>query len=1145
MKKISIRLCSGILSVLMILSMMSCLFGITASAAEIVRDSGNMPVAFFDPASYNTPDDTSDDNPYGDYTIANVMSDGGTRFIDDIKYDLGSTFENSSISFDAKFAGSFNIVLRTDKSGTDGYVLGYGVGNNFMYLNKLSTGKIAAYNNNKFDNDNQIIDFMKWHRYTIEFIDREGCTEIIVSVDGKRLPFGRYATFVDSNPYSVESDEVGVVEGKIFDYNPIRTGTYMQVNPNVPEQKIALKNMDSAVFMRSVDADLTGKTDPYRITFIGDSITHGASVSHDDTLSRFLNDKLGYTYDCYNAGVSAAAAFEGAGYGFPYRLEGQNTIAKHTNADLYILMLGTNDSKYIKNYSDNVMFTGADLENWHQRFLKEYGAIIDGVKNTGGQVILCIPPWNYSWATESNPVDCWTDETICKIGEWVKELAESLEVPYYDYYSLTKDHYDWFADRLHPNAGGNYQMIEGFYSWLVNESGVNLTKTAAKTYPVATEAADANYSAVYSDYDGVFTKNMFNITSASAFVSFPSNGISHIDGAVSASSTLLSKATFNLNRKWTASFSTSYRGNVPGGVTIVNEVYDWEKYRHQSFAIGGLELRVYNVKNDKGVTVFVYRLFMNGKEIADPYISSASMSSHAYTINYSYGSVEVIRTTDNEKIFSISGDAITRLVGPTYAFNDVKISCMSMIYNQTYYWNDLSVHALEMMPAEYDITHNENGHIELYGEEFDPTSTHYIDERVTLNAVCDTYGYMFVKWIDADGNKISVDPNLDLTFTEEKTVVKAVFGPFQPYSELHINASEGGSVLFNGAPYNFNDDYIVGDKVQLTAVADEGYTFAYWMNGSNRIVSEDAVMNITLSNVTEYTAYFTKADSNTATVVFYDRMGRVVTTATVNKGETITLPSLPSSYGYIYRGWVVDGAIMTEGSIVLVEADMTIKASVIKEDSSYTVTVEGGTVNGANSAKFAYNTKITVVFDSSLLADGEVFGGWHVAGTDNDASVISYDERYTFYVGADTVLTAMIATSAADIKPATDVTDTSLVSGGEKVSFLTERSVPSGYTLIEAGVIYTADDNKADMLTLENVAATVRKRVATTTTPNGQLRMTLSSRDGSAINVYLVSYLTYLDTAGDTHTIYSSVYSLTTASSTDSQDKIEDSTDIF
>ncbi|MEE1126655.1 MAG: hypothetical protein UHZ05_00240, partial [Acutalibacteraceae bacterium] len=264
MKKISIRLCSGILSVLMIMSMMSCLFGITASATEIVRDSGNMPVEFFNPDNYNRADDPSDDNPYGDYTIANIMSDGGIRFIDDVKYDLGSTFENSSISFDAKFAGSFNIVLRTDKSGTDGYVLGYGVGNNFMYLNKLSTGKIASYNNNKFDNDNQIIDFMKWHRYTIEFIDREGCTEIIVSVDGKRLPFGRYATFVGTNPYSVESDEVGVVEGKIFDYNPIRTGTYMQVNPNVPEQKIALKNMDSAVFMRSVDADLTGKTDPYR-----------------------------------------------------------------------------------------------------------------------------------------------------------------------------------------------------------------------------------------------------------------------------------------------------------------------------------------------------------------------------------------------------------------------------------------------------------------------------------------------------------------------------------------------------------------------------------------------------------------------------------------------------------------------------------------------------------------------------------------------------------------------------------------------------------------------------------------------------------------------------------------------------------------
>ncbi|MBQ2296474.1 MAG: InlB B-repeat-containing protein, partial [Clostridia bacterium] len=456
----------------------------------------------------------------------------------------------------------------------------------------------------------------------------------------------------------------------------------------------------------------------------------------------------------------------------------------------------------------------------------------------------------------------------------------------------------------------------------------------------------------------------------------------------------------------------------------------------------------------------------------------------------------------------------------------------------------LSVHALEMMPAEYDITHNENGHIELYGEEFDPTSTHYIDERVTLNAVCDTYGYMFVKWIDADGNKISVDPDLDLTFTAEKTVVKAVFGPFQPYSELRINGSEGGSVLFNGAPYDFNDDYFVGDKVQLSAIADEGYTFAYWMNGNNQIVSHDAVINVTLSNVTEFTAYFTKADSSTATVIFYDRIGRVVSTATVAKGETITLPALPSSYGYTYQGWVVDNTIMEPGSVIAVDGDMTIKISYVKNDDSYKVIVNGGKVNGTQSATFVYNTKVTVVFDSSLLADGEVFGGWHVEGTASDASVISYETRYTFYVGADTVLTAVIATSA-DVKPVTDVTDTSLVDGGKKVTFLTERSVPTGYTLIEAGVIYTADDNKSDILTLDNVAATVRKRVATTTTPNGQLRMTLSSRDGSAINVYLVSYLTYLDTAGDTHTIYSSVYSLTTASSTDSQDKIEDSTDIF
>ncbi len=1151
MKKISMRLCSGILSVLMLLSMMSCLFGITASATEtadtVVRDSGNMPVDFFNPDNYNTPDDPSDDNPYGDYTIANVMSDGSTRFIDNIKYDIGSTLENSGITFDAKFAGSFNIVFRTDENSTDGYSFGYAVGTNTMYFKKLSVGEVANYNNYEcVAEGNQIIDFMKWHRYSIQFVDNDGVTEIIISVDGKRLPFGKYTTFSPNTGLnSLESDQIGIVDGKIFDYNPIRTGTYLHVNPYVPEEKIAMKNMDSAVFVRSVDADLTGKTDPYRITFMGDSITYGASVSHDDTLSRRLNDKLGYTYDCYNAGVSAAAAFEGAGYGFPYRTEPQNAIAKNTDADLYILMLGTNDSKYIKGYSDNVMFTGETLENWHQRFLNEYGTIIEGVKSNGGQIVLCIPPWNYSWATESQPVDCWTDETVRKIGEWVVELANNLDVPYFDYYSVTEGHEDWFADRLHPNAEGNYQMIEAFYPWLVNESGINLEKTEAKTYPVAVDAADANYSAVYTDYDGVFSQNMFTVTNGASLVGFSATGLSLLDGSVNANATILSKATFNLNRKWTASFSLGYKNTAPGGATIVNDVYEWQKYRHMTIAIGGLELRVYTVKNDKGATVFAYRLFMNGKEIADPYISSASMASHAYTVNYSYGSVDIVRTNDNETIFSISGDAISNLCGPTYAFNGVKISGTSTIYNQQHYYNNLSVHALEMTPAEYEITHNENGHIELYGNEFDPTATHYVDERITLNAVSDTYGYMFIKWVDADGNKISVDPNLDLTFTTEKTVVSAVFGPFQPYSELHINAAEGGSVLFNGAPYNFNDDYIVGDDVELSAVADEGYTFAYWMNGSNQIVSHEAVMNITLANVTEFTAYFTKINAATATVLFYDRSGKVVSTAVANKGDSITLPALPTAYGYTCNGWLVNGEVKAAGATITVDSDMTVQADFSKKADTFTVTVEGGTVNGADSGTFTYNTMVTVVFDAQTLSDGEVFGGWHIVGTDSASSVISYAESYTFYVGADANLTAVIATSAADVKPVTDVTDTSLILGGEQVTYLTERSVPNGYTLVESGVIYTADDNKADMLTLENVAATVRKKTATSTTPNGQYRITLSSRDGSAINVYLVSYLTYIDTAGDTHTIYSSVYSATTTSKTDSQDKIEDSTDIF
>ena len=345
---------------------------------------------------------------------------------------------------------------------------------------------------------------------------------------------------------------------------------------------------------------------------------------------------------------------------------------------------------------------------------------------------------------------------------------------------------------------------------------------------------------------------------------------------------------------------------------------------------------------------------------------------------------------------------------------------------------------------------------------------------------------------------------------------------------MQISAQQGGNYYIDGAAYDYNKDYLVGEEVTLSAEADNGYEFGYWLDSFGNIASVEPSFKATLTLNTKYTAVFFVTDATKATIVFVGRGGVVTGTQTVVVGTLLTLPALPNTYGYTALYWDVNGAAMDAGEKLTVNKSVVIKAISAKDDAQYTVSVEGGTVGGVESDVFEYNTKVTVAFDNSLLGDDEAFYGWHNAASNNDDSIISYEQVYTFYVGADVNLVAVIAKSYAEAKPVTDVTDVTLVQNGAKATFLTERTVPTGFTVVKSGVIYTADKTKADSLTIDNVGGTVFTKTATSTSANGQFRLTLSAKNGSTITVYVVSYLTYLDKLGNEHTIYSDVFSAST-----------------
>ena len=343
-------------------------------------------------------------------------------------------------------------------------------------------------------------------------------------------------------------------------------------------------------------------------------------------------------------------------------------------------------------------------------------------------------------------------------------------------------------------------------------------------------------------------------------------------------------------------------------------------------------------------------------------------------------------------------------------------------------------------------------------------------------------------------------------------------------SSYDITATAGGNIYCNNKAFvNDSTTNIIkpGEIRTFKAVPNVGYSFAYWADEKGAVVSYDSTFDVAFSEVTILKAVFHK-DSTAAgkdiTVTFRDHAGNIVSSIATTSGAKVTLPALPFSFGYNITGWMINGVEYEAGSSVAFTADTVISVAANKETTVYNVIVSGSTVEIDNT--FTYNSLIEVTFDKNLLKLGENFGGWS-----NGKDIVSYNENYSFFVGSDVEITAIITRDTVNITPLISVTDVSIINGGKMVSFLTERYLPSNCTFIDAGTIYTNDVACSSMLYLSTVNGTsIRKASTKFNTANGQFRLNLGSRSG-ATTFYAVAYLSYVDASGIYRTAYTPVYS--------------------
>lgn len=240
-------------------------------------------------------------------------------------------------------------------------------------------------------------------------------------------------------------------------------------------------------FINVVVHPRTPKPDPSKriLACVGDSLTYGAGVRFTrqrDSYPAQLGALLGDEWQVLNYGLSWRTLQDTGD--LPYKSDRFFQESLKCGAEIYLLMLGSNDAKYF-NWNE---------ENYRQElrsFVKAYQALPQK------PVVLLMQP-TIAWRDRHGrePFGVMLHILEHELHDIIAEIGAETGCRVIDLYRLSEAHPDWFHDASHPNQKGN-RMIAHYIRGVLYESYV-YHAAAAKTNPVS---AGASQDASLSEYD--------------------------------------------------------------------------------------------------------------------------------------------------------------------------------------------------------------------------------------------------------------------------------------------------------------------------------------------------------------------------------------------------------------------------------------------------------------------------------------------------------------------------------------------------------------------------------------------------------------------------------------------------------------------
>lgn len=301
-----------------------------------------------------------------------------------------------------------------------------------------------------------------------------------------------------------------------------------------------------------------------------------------------------------------------------------------------------------------------------------------------------------------------------------------------------------------------------------------------------------------------------------------------------------------------------------------------------------------------------------------------------------------------------------------------------------------------------------------------------------------------------------------------------------------------------------------GTEITVKAIPNTNATFLYWIDmNTGRIVSRDQMYSFALGSSTQLKAcYRNKSDMHY--VIFVDRNDNVLSTQEVEDGQAAIEPEHGFFNGYEFVGW--------DSTFSNVTNHMTITA-IYQPKAGYQLIVENGTIENPKDNYF-FMEKVKVTADEPQ--SGMYFAGWY----EDDILISTNKEHYIFITNSTTLIAKYSDTPIVDeawiyMKMA------ERVPAEENKEILTMKvnwHVPSGYSVVEGGLLRTLDEDASSELSLENVddVIIVANR-SSLVVANGTYDYTLKFGVSSKLKtLYARGYLTYKNNStGEMTTIYS------------------------